>query len=96
MYQYRLTIVRPSVDIPFYEIPADVQSYISAVWKDTGKMTSSDIAMVDELLSTKLIQFTSEEEFNNFKKDPIIAKNIADRKLYEQEKGIFRWTEPVV
>lgn len=95
MYQYKLTVVRPSVDVEFYQIPSDVEDYINAVWKDTGKMTTSDVTNVDELLSTKMIQFISQDEFNNYKKDPVIAKSIQDRKAYEQEKGIFRWTEVV-
>jgi len=93
MYKYRLTTVRTSADVAFYQNPNEVTTHINTVYKDSGIMTVTETIEVDDLITTKVIEFTSEEAFNNFKNDPIIAQNIEARKAYELEKGIFRWKE---
>ena len=92
MYKYKISTVRTSTSVEFYQATDTVRSHINDVYVNPGIMTITD-ETTDELVSIIIYQFTSEEDWIRFKADPIIAQHIQNRKTYESENEIFRWKE---
>jgi hypothetical protein len=94
MYTYLITEVRPSVDVPFYVQSIETVDYIVAKFVNSGVMQRGDVIQVDDLTSTQLCSFTTEEEWHKFNLDPVVLyQYIIERDIYNVINNIDRTRE---
>ena len=75
-------IMKKTLDTKYYVTPPDVQAYINRTYIDTGMVTEVVEYTPDESEHSITFSFRDEAAKTQYRNDPIILKNAADRKAY--------------
>jgi hypothetical protein len=75
-------IMKKTLDTKYYVTPPDVQAYINRTYIDTGLVTEVVEFTDDESEHSITFTFKDDAAKTQYRNDPIILKNAADRKAY--------------
>jgi hypothetical protein len=89
-YTVTRTLVRPSVDVEFFEMPTSLLEYVGQTYR-SGSVTllgTVRIMTPDRLTLTFTNTWASKEAFDAFKADPVIATYFTNLNAYCDANGI--------
>jgi hypothetical protein len=75
-------------NLPFWVTPAEVTAHIKATYIDTGKMTETTVLSEDGATRNVTQTFVDEEAKTQWKTDPILLENAANRKAFNAANDI--------
>ena len=80
---------KPGEEGSFYSFSADYQSHINNTYRSTNKLldTTAEFNAVDKVLIV-VNRWASEAAFNEYKADPVVVQNLAEREAYNTANGI--------
>jgi hypothetical protein len=78
------TTVRPTIDVPFYGMPTSVREHIDQVYKiGSGQLLRTQIGLSDDGKTLTVTNtWVSQEAYDAFMADPIVAAHIAATNQY--------------